>query len=120
MIENIRVQLVAVTAFFVLASRVIAYYSSLTHFSLVVYLGVHVQETPIFEGQMGDWILAVGDSGLEVIVSEQVVEPGSELGVSDSGASEVVELSDFVFIGHEVRGSVGGERGSQAVASHTK
>lgn len=57
---------------------------------------------------MGDWILAVGDSGFEVVVSELIVEPGSELGVSHSGASEVVELSHFVFVGHEVGSSVGG------------
>lgn len=120
MVKCIRVYLVFIAAVLVLSGRVIANNTSLAHFSLVENFSVHMQKAPIFEGKVRNWILSVGDSGLEVVMTEQVIEPGSKLGISNPWTSEIVELSDFILVRHQMSSGMCGQSRSQTMSSHTK
>lgn len=119
MVQGIGVNLVLVAAVFILTRCIIADHMSLAHLSFIEDLSIDMQKSPILEGQVRYWVLAVGHSGFEAVLSELVVEPCCELGISHPRTSKIIELSDLIFIGHKGGGGMSGERGSQTVSSHS-
>ena len=99
MIQHISVNFVFITAGFVLSVLIVANFSSFFHCSSVEYLGVKVEETPILQWEMGNWISSVGDSCFEMFFSIHLIEPDCEFRITHSWRSEVVKLGDFDFAG---------------------
>lgn len=120
MIERTGVQLVLITAALILSLSIITHHVPCAYFSLVEDLGVHMPESPILEGQMRHRISVVGHSRLESIHPVEVIEPGSELGISHSRTSEVVKLSDLVLVGHEMCSGMSGQCCAQTMSGHSE
>lgn len=101
MIVHIHVSLIVVAAVLVLTRTIVAHNVPILDLSLVKHLCIHVQEAPVFKWQVRDGITSMGDSSLEVrSTSILIVEPNCKLGITDSWATKVVEVGDFVLVGH--------------------
>lgn len=119
MVLDVNVCKVTVTAVFVLASHVVAHNVAIFDLSFVENFGVGVEETPVLHRQVRHWITAMSYTSLEVPSSSiLLVEPNSKFGVSDTRTSIVVEISDLVLVGKEMRSNVSGNRSSETVPSH--
>ena len=53
---------------------------------------------------MRDWVTAMGDSCLEVVFSEDLVEPDCKIGVTNSRTTKGIEFCNFDFVGEEMSG----------------
>lgn len=103
MVLDIDICLVVITAVFVLASHVIAHYVAIFYLAFVEDFRVDVKEAPIFKRKVRNWIAAMSDTSFEVpCPSVLLIEPNSELSVSNTRTSVVVKISDLVFVGHKM------------------
>ena len=109
MILDVDIGLVVVTAVLVLAVHVVAYYVAFFYLPFVEDFGVHMKKAPIFKRKMRYWITAMSHATFEVTRSSVLlVEPNSELCVSDTRTSIVVKISDLVLVRKQIRRYVSG------------
>jgi hypothetical protein len=120
MVDDVYVDFVAVAAALILCCSVVADYKALFLISLVEDLGVDMEESPVLEGEMGDWIFSMGYSCFEVVHSVELVEPSSEFTVSDSRAAVVIELNHFELVSHKMGGNVGCESSTETVTCYAE
>lgn len=119
-VDDVYVEFVAVAAVLILCCGIIANCVPLFLVSLVEDLGVDVEESPVLEGEMGDWIFSMGNSCFKVVHSVELVEPSSEFTVSDSRAAVVIELNHFELVGHKMGSNVGCESGTKTVTCYAE
>ena len=93
----IYVELIAAVVVFFLV--VFADCCTLLQGSFVEYFGVNVLETLGQHGEVRDRVTAMGHSCLEVIFSEDLVEPDCKIRVADSRTAKSIKFCNFDFIG---------------------
>ena len=80
--------------------------------SFVEYLGVNVLETLGQNGEVRDRVTAMGYSCLEVVFSEDLVEPDCKIRIANSRTAKSIEFCNFYFVGQEMSGRMSSQSSS--------
>ena len=80
--------------------------------SFVEYLGVNVLETLGQNGEVRDRVTAMGYSCLEVVFSEDLVEPDCKIRIANSRTAKSIEFCNFNFVGEEMSGCMSSQSSS--------
>lgn len=106
-VDDVCIEFVMVTAALILCCSIIANDVALFFVSLVEHLSIDVQESPVLQGEMWNWIFTSGHSCFKVVHSIDLIEPCSKFAVSDSRTAIVIKLNHFELIGHKMGSNVG-------------